>query len=117
MSLATGYRVHSNQWTVLSVGDDVIERVHNLAKNGGQPKVTSNFKFEWRSDGEGVIETEQDESDDNEEEVAKLMMPVNLSAPVIMEVDEKPTSAESIKEEVDGVNVTTTKRVMKLKKP
>ena len=44
MSLATGHRIHSNQWTVLSVGDDVIERVHELAKNEGKPKVTSNFK-------------------------------------------------------------------------
>lgn len=61
-------------------------------------------KFEWRLEGEEIRETEQNESDDDEEEAAELMIPEDTPAPVIMEVDEESTSTWSIAEGVDDVN-------------
>ena len=43
MSLAPGHKLHCYQWDVLPVGEDVINRVHDLAVLEGQPKIDSNF--------------------------------------------------------------------------
>ena len=68
MNLATGKELHSNRWTELPMGDDVISRVHTLAKREKQRKVhKGNLRFEW-APGVPIIDADNDDADDNEEE-------------------------------------------------
>ena len=48
MSLATGRTIHGNIRTVLPVGEDVIDRVHQIALEEKQPLISKNFRYEWR---------------------------------------------------------------------
>ena len=36
------------------MSEDIIDRVHQMAKSELQPKVAENFKFEWRLEGEEI---------------------------------------------------------------
>ena len=48
MSLESGSKIHSNKWKELPIGDDVISRVHDLAKHENKKKVRDgNLRFEW----------------------------------------------------------------------
>ena len=48
MSLRIGRRIHSNQWTVLHVTDEVLQRVHDLAdQDGVQDMKDGQIIFEW----------------------------------------------------------------------
>ena len=48
MSLRSGRRIHSNQWTVLHVTDDVVQRVYDLSDQGGvQDMKYGQILFEW----------------------------------------------------------------------
>ena len=48
MSMRSGIRIHSNQWTVLHVTDEVVQRVHNLAdQDGMQDMKDGQIIFEW----------------------------------------------------------------------
>ena len=52
MSLLTGKRIHGYIWDELPIGDDVIERVHELALEEKQPELVDGMSlFEW-SNGE-----------------------------------------------------------------
>ena len=51
MSLASGKEIHSYQWDTLPAGEDIINRVHELATREGQPKIDTNFMYEWEIDG------------------------------------------------------------------
>ena len=50
------------------MGNDVIGRVHTVVKVEWQPKIASNFKFEWRLDGEVIDKVKDDEEADNIDE-------------------------------------------------
>jgi hypothetical protein len=65
LSLLTGKRIHRYQWTVLPMGDDVIERVHEIARAEGQNDlIANNFKYEWQPG--------QDVEDHNDEDVVDI---------------------------------------------
>ena len=50
MSLRSGRRINSNQWTVLHVTDEVLHRVHDLAdQDGVQDTKYGQILFEWES--------------------------------------------------------------------
>jgi len=69
MSLLTGnriYRIHMYQWTELTVGNDILNRVNRLALDEEQPLVTGNFRYDWRS-GQDMLHDEVSDADDIEE--------------------------------------------------
>ena len=66
MSLSSGKRIHCYKWEVLLVGEDVDNRVHELALKEGQPKIDTHFKYEWTADNEMFDE------EDNEEETEDI---------------------------------------------
>ena len=45
MSLLSGDRIRRYQWTELSVGNDILDRVDQLVLDEGQP-VAENFRYE-----------------------------------------------------------------------
>ena len=50
MSLRSGRRINSNQWTVLHVTDKVVQQVHNLAnKDDVQDMKDVQILFEWET--------------------------------------------------------------------
>ena len=51
ISLATGREVYCYQWDVLPTGEDIINRVHALTILDEQPKIDSNFIYEWEIGG------------------------------------------------------------------
>ena len=71
----------------------------------GQPKITSNFKFEWRVDGEEIGIPEGIEENNNEGDASELLMPMDRPAPVVMDVDDDSTeSGASVEEEISMEN-------------
>ena len=59
MSLISGQRLHSYQWTELPIADEIIERVHEIAKKENQPYLHGGVPiFEW-SNG-NIIEDDED---------------------------------------------------------
>lgn len=68
MSLSTGKKIHGRTWDVLLIGEDIINRVHAIARDENQPMIADNFVFEWRLEGEEIMEqeNENDEEDVNE---------------------------------------------------
>ena len=48
MSLNTGRRLHRRNWTVLPMGQEVLDRVDKLAKAEGRSKEIRILNFEWR---------------------------------------------------------------------
>ena len=70
MSLNTGRQIHSYQWTELPITEQVINRVHFMAKKQNQPRsVDQTPHFEWRPDSpimEEVNMQDGDVEDDNE---------------------------------------------------
>ena len=63
MSLLTGKRLHAYSWNELPIPDEVIDRVHLLAKEDGQKElVNGSLTFEWN------IGTEIEEYSDVDEE-------------------------------------------------
>ena len=48
MSLATGKQLHAFIWTELSINEQVISRVNNLATKEKQPEMTKGYPlFKW----------------------------------------------------------------------
>ena len=48
MSLILGKRFHSREWDKLPIRDEIIEKVHELAKKDNQPTLTkNNLLFKW----------------------------------------------------------------------
>ena len=65
MSLLTGKRIHRYIWEELPIGDDVIDRVHDLATDEKQPELVDGIPlFEW-SNGK-IIEDDNDDYDGSE---------------------------------------------------
>ena len=85
MSLASGRRIHCNQWGVLPMGEAIIDRVHELAEKEGQPKIASNFKFERRLEGALI---EDDKDDQQDEDVNELLVTDEGPKPQILEIDD-----------------------------
>ena len=56
-----------------------------MAELEGQPKITSNFKFEWRVDEEMIVD---DEDNDEIEDIGELLQSVVLPMPQIMDLDD-----------------------------
>jgi len=69
MSLVTGCCIHSNQWQALPITQEVIDRIHKLAKAEGQPKMKHNFPIFKYKDNAISFESEEDnytsKEDDN----------------------------------------------------
>ena len=53
MSLTTGKRLHRRNWTILPMGQEIIEQVHKLADTEGRKNIVNNLSFEWRP-GENI---------------------------------------------------------------
>ena len=104
MSLATGNRVHSNQWTILPLDDEVIERVHELAKIEAQPKISSNFKFECRIDGEDIGTPEENEVVNDEDDTNELLLPMDIPEPEIIDVDEESVESGASNDEESNMD-------------
>ena len=79
MSLTTGKRLHRRNWTILPMGQEIIEQVHKLADTEGRKNIVNNLSFEWRpgenmndvieqGSGTGNTQTE-DNNINNEDEV------------------------------------------------
>ena len=67
MSLATGERIHSNNWAALPITDEVINAVNEHGQQEGQPVLCDGVPiFEWRCNI--PVENDDEEQDDNEEE-------------------------------------------------
>ena len=79
------------------MGGDVINRVHELALKEGQPKINTNFKYQWTADNEIFDE------EDNEEEIKdidELLHQITATQPTIDEYDER----ESIEHEYNEID-------------
>ena len=48
MSLATRKRLHRRNWTILPMGQEIIEQVHKLADTEGRKNIVNNLSFEWK---------------------------------------------------------------------
>ena len=70
MSLSTGKKIHGRTWDVLLIGEDIINRVHAIARDENQPMIADNFVFEWRLEGEEIMEQE---NENDEEDVSELL--------------------------------------------
>ena len=56
----------------------------------------SNFKFEWRMDGEEIGTPENMEETEDEEDVSELLIPMDRPAPVVLEVDDESRMIRTI---------------------
>ena len=82
MSLSTGYIIHRYSWEKLPATDDVIRRVKELAEKQKQPRVSSNFKYEWTKGreilelpGEQIHEEDQETNSIENEEIEATSLP------------------------------------------
>ena len=64
MSLSTGKAIHRYQWTELPIPDEVIKRVHEIAKEEEMPKVEGNFIYE-KGPGEELLMDDHPEIDED----------------------------------------------------
>ena len=110
MSLATGKRIHSYIWKTLQVGEDVIDRVNQIAEDEGQPLIAENFTFEWRL---GDEMSHEDENEDINEETSELIQPNRIDTPMLQTApndDESECSSdnsESCAEDASSSSGTT----------
>ena len=79
MSLATGKQLHAFVQTEISINDQVVYRVNNLATNENQPEITKEYPiFEWspvipikdkdrktQNKDDEIASTHEDEDDDD----------------------------------------------------
>ena len=91
MSLATGKSIHGYKWTVLPLGDEVINRVNQMAEDEGQPLVTENFLYEWSLGDEMTYEEEEESVN---EEVGDLLQTDRIDVP-LLEIDDDSESDDS----------------------
>ena len=71
MSLLSGKRIHSHNWTELPIDNDVIARVKELASKENQPELPDKSPiFEWTPgiEIEPIDKEDQSESDEDTEE-------------------------------------------------
>ena len=66
------------------MGKEVINRVHKLAEEEDQPKIASNFKFEWRLEGALIEDDEESDKNENIEELSIAGAAIN---PTLMDID------------------------------
>ena len=67
MLLATGKDIHRNGWNDLPMGDDVLQRVQQIALKEGQINIASNFTDEWEP-GNAIEDMEVQEIDKKDED-------------------------------------------------
>ncbi len=100
MSLASGRELHSYQWDVLPVGEDVINRVHELAIMEEQSKIDANFMYEWNIGGGAAFH--DDEEDDTNDDIEDLLRnDVAAVTDLLTDTDDEDSEeeAESVGEE------------------
>ena len=73
------------------MSEDVIDRIHQMAKSELQPKVAENFRFEWRLEAEEIRDVV---SDKDEVETEELLCSKERPIPQIMEIDEGKRARE-----------------------
>ena len=87
--LDSGKKIYGNNWNILPITDEVINRVHLIAKEQKQkPIKNGNFQFEWAPNNPIVYDSKWDEED---EELSVISAPV-----------ETPNDNPTIKNEYDG---------------
>ena len=90
MSLDSGKKIYGNNWNILPITDEVINRVHLIAKEQKQkPIKNGNFEFEWAPTNNPIVYDSKWDEEDEELSV--------ISAPV-----ETPNDNPTIKNEYDG---------------
>ena len=69
ISLASGKRIHGRTWDEIPISEDMIDRVHAIAKEEGQPLISDNFVFELQLDGEEMLGYDEDNIEEKVEEL------------------------------------------------
>ena len=91
---------HCYKWEVLPVGEDIINRVHELALKEGHPKIDTNFKYEWTADNEMFDEGDNEEET---EDIDGLLHQNTATQPTILNMDEDDV-CESVEHEDEEIN-------------
>ena len=76
MSLLSGKRIHSHNWTELPIDNDVIARVEELASKENQPELPNKSPiFEWAPgiEVEPIDEEDESESGEDTEELSSIL--------------------------------------------
>ena len=102
MLLATGKDIHRNGWNDLPMGDDVLQRVQQIALKEGQINIASNFTDEWEP-GNAIEDMEVQEIDEKEEDKSEERTPPKLLN-IEIEINhiEEPSENEEIFVEDDN---------------
>ena len=102
MLLATGKDIHRNGWNDLPMGDDVLQRVQQIALKEGQINIASNFTDEWEL-GNAIEDMEVQEIDEKEEDKSEERTPPKLLN-IEIEINhiEEPSENEEIFVEDDN---------------
>ena len=93
MSLFTVKKIHGRTWDVLPIGEEVINRVHAIARDENQPLIADNFVYEWKLEGEEIVEQEN-ENENDEEDVSELLISDRREAQILENEGENINSVE-----------------------
>lgn len=113
MSLGTGAIIHRYSWDKLPASEDVLSRVRELALKQKQPRISKNFKYEWKAGSEiQDLPEENIEEEQVDEQTAAVELPTSESDGTLTSSIEKirrnestePQIMESAQEEDDSLS-------------
>ena len=111
MSLISGRRFHSREWDELPIRDEIIEKVHELAKRDNQPSLTkNNLLFKW-GPGSLIQYDFEEEHVEDIENVREDNIPNNFTGILIVSDNE-----DNSDDEHEGVSMSTTPMFNNLRK-
>jgi len=112
MSLGSGAIIHRYAWSKLPASEDILSRVRELALKQKQPRVSTNFKYEWKRGSEIQDITQEGPSGEQQNEPVAITnklphIEVNGTIRSSIEKIRRNENHESFTEEVQVENNTS----------